>query len=57
MSIIPISFKYFESSKKQNYDVTDEESKKMNGGAYKLNAKTLKFLKRMGKLNNSIDNN
>lgn len=28
----------------------------MNGGAYKLNAKTLKFLKRMGKLNNN-DNN
>lgn len=52
MSIIPISFKHFEGNK-ENYDITltDEEAKKMNGGAYKLNSKTLKFLKRMGKLN------
>ena len=53
VSIIPISFKQFEaSSKRENMGVSEEEARKINGGAYKLNPKTLKFLKRMGKINN-----
>ena len=35
---------------KKKVELTDEEMKKMNKGCYKLNPKTLKFLKRMGKI-------
>jgi hypothetical protein len=36
---------------KENLTVTKEEYEKLNGGAsYKLGGKTLRFLKRMGKL-------
>lgn len=36
---------------KENLTVTQEEYQKLNGGnAYKLGGKTLRFLKRMGKL-------
>jgi len=34
------------------HDLSAEEMSKFNNGAYKLNPKTLKFLKRMGKLSN-----
>lgn len=54
MSIMPISFKHFEAGgNKENIQVSEEEIKKINNGAYKLNPKTLKFLKRMGKLETS----
>jgi hypothetical protein len=33
-------------------DLSPQEMSKYNNGTYKLNPKTLKFLKRMGKLSN-----
>jgi len=39
------------SLNKENVDVSIEEENRINRGVYKLNGKTLRFLKRMGKIN------